>query len=240
MCGEKTAAAERVVNVEEILKNKRVKKADILYIPRKVIKFMFNAAFVFILVAMSVLVFFLIQSRVMGVTPTAFGHQAYIVLSGSMSPEFDTGSLVLTQPLDSSALQVGDIITFQGFDTNSPLVTHRIVEIQTEGGLQFITRGDANNANDDNPVPASNVVGKVNYALPYMGFVLNFAQSREGLLSLIIIPGILIIFFEIVSLFRYAAEVDREEQAKKQAEQENVQLLLQEGSVEKTETMDFS
>ena len=226
--------------MEETLKNKRIKKANLLNIPRKIIKFVFNVAFVLILVAMSLVVFFLIQSRVMDVTPTMFGHQAYIVLSGSMSPAFETGSLVITQPLNPSSLEVGDIITFQGFDPNSPLVTHRIVERHTEGGLEFTTRGDANNANDDRPVPAANVVGKVNYAVPYFGYVLDFAQSKPGLLSLIIIPGVLIIVFEIISLFKYAAEVDKEEKSKKQAEQEDTQLLLQEGSVEKKETLDFS
>ena len=221
-------------------KGKRIKKITMLELFRKIIKSFFNAAFVLILVAMALVVFFLVQSRVMGITPTAFGHQAYIVLSGSMSPVFETGSLVLTQPVDSRNLGVGDIITFQGVHPGSPLITHRIVEIHTEEGLQFTTRGDANNANDDTPVPAGNVVGRVNYALPYLGYVLDFAQSKPGLLSLIIIPGVLIIFFEVISLFRYALEVDREEKAKKMAELEKPQPLLQEGSVEKSETLDFS
>lgn len=67
----------------------------------------------FCLLAMMVaLVFSLVQSRVRGGPPQVAGHQMYIVLSGSMSPAFEAGSLAFVQPVSPRSIQAGDIITF--------------------------------------------------------------------------------------------------------------------------------
>ena len=142
----------------------------------------------------------------MGGVPQVAGYQMYIVLSGSMSPEFDTGSLAFVREVDPLELTEGDIITFQSTNDEGSLTTHRIVEVQREDGLQFITRGDANNINDPIPVPADNVVGIVTGSVPYVGYLINFAQTTQGLVLLIFIPGVLIILFELSKIVRYLSQ----------------------------------
>ncbi len=165
-----------------------------------------NVLFVLLLFFMAGLSFLLIQSRIIGGVPQVAGHQMYIVLSGSMNPEFDTGSLAFVREVEPLQLMEGDIITFESPSNQASLTTHRIVEIQRDDGLKFITRGDANNVNDPNPVPADNVVGIVTGTVPYVGYVLNFAQTTQGLVLLIFIPGILIILFELSKIVRYLSQ----------------------------------
>jgi len=165
-----------------------------------------NVVFVVLLLVMAGLSFFLIQSRVTGGVPQVAGYQMYIVLSGSMSPEFDTGSLVFVREKEPEQLVVGDIITFRSINDPDSLTTHRIVEVQRDDGLRFITRGDANNVNDPNPVPADNVVGLVTGDVPYVGYLLNFVQTPQGLVLLIFVPGVLIILFELNKIVRYLTQ----------------------------------
>jgi len=49
---------------------------------------------------------------------------------------------------------------------------HRVISISNEGGtLQFRTKGDANNAPDEEAVLADNVVGKEIFNIPKVGWV---------------------------------------------------------------------
>lgn len=174
-----------------------------------------NALFFCLLALMVVLVFSMVQSRLRGGPPQVAGHQMYIVLSGSMSPAFDAGSLAFVQPLPTRDIAVGDIITFRSAGGGDTLTTHRVVQVNSEGGLTFTTRGDANDVNDLYPVPAADVVGKVNYALPYAGYIMSFGQTKTGIISLVMVPGILIIIFELRNLFRLAGEWETEKAEKK-------------------------
>lgn len=83
-------------------------------------------------------------------------------LSGSMSPTIDVGEWVEYVPVTSpDTLQVGDIIVFE--DANGMLIIRRIVAIShnSNGELQFTTRGDANPVVDPDPIPGSGVRGLV-------------------------------------------------------------------------------
>ncbi len=159
--------------------------------------------FVLLLLLMAVLAVFLIQSRITGGAPQVFGYQMYIVLSGSMEPELDTGSLVFVREADPQEIAVGDVITFRSPDDPEGLTTHRVVGIHENARLRFTTRGDANEVNDPRPVGEENLVGRVSGSLPYVGYLLNFVQTREGLILLIFVPGVLIIAFEMRKIFVY-------------------------------------
>lgn len=101
---------------------------------------------------------------------------------------------------------MGDIITFE--TSIGTMVTHRIVEIETEGGLRFLTKGDANDIRDPVPVPAARVIGIVSAAFPFLGRILMFIQTRKGLLLLIMIPAMVVIALEARHVWRFLAGVD--------------------------------
>ena len=176
---------------------------------KKVLNIIGNVVFILLLLAMAALSFFLIQSKLSGGAPKVAGHQMYIVLSGSMNPAFDTGSLAFVKETKPEEIVVGDIITFRTQSESDALTTHRVVEVLRDGELAFVTRGDANNVNDPYPVLADNVVGRVTGAVPYVGYALNFVQTRQGLILLIFIPGVLIILFELGKIIKYITEGDR-------------------------------
>jgi signal peptidase len=138
-----------------------------------------------------------------------------------MSPTFDAGSVVFVRPLPPEEIRVGDILTYKVRGGDS-IVTHRVVEIVEEDGkLGFITRGDANDVNDEGILEPERVIGRVNYYLPYLGRLMTFTQTKQGLLTLVFIPGILIIIYELKNILQYAVAMEKEKQAKAEAAAES-------------------
>lgn len=121
------------------------------------------------------------------VVPRLLGMQPYAIVSGSMEPTYATGSLVLAQPVDGSALQAGDIAAFwQGEE----VVTHRVQEnVESEGEL--VTKGDANAEPDVRPVLYQNVLGQVVFSVPLVGYFLIALGTTPGklLLGWIVLTG---------------------------------------------------
>lgn len=125
--------------------------------------------------------------------------QIKIVESGSMEPAIMTGSLVVVVPQKS--YQLSDVITFESTGADVP-TTHRIVNIEDkEGTLWFTTKGDANEEADTAITPLNSVIGKVSVAVPYIGFILDFARQPLGFAFLIVLPALLIIVGEIEKIW---------------------------------------
>ena len=131
--------------------------------------------------------------------------QLKIVKSGSMEPSIMTGSVVIVKPTDSFA--VGDVITF-GADTGKQIpTTHRIIETRTDTGrTYYTTKGDANEEADPKQVATSDIIGRVILAVPYAGYILDFARQPLGFTLMIGIPAGIIILDELLRIF---AEVRR-------------------------------
>ncbi|MEZ7172855.1 signal peptidase I SipW [Sporosarcina sp. OR05] len=147
-------------------------------------------------------------TKISGGEPQFFGYQLKTVLSGSMEPGIQTGSIIAVNlDVDATKLQVGDVITFR--ETEEMLITHRITEVVNSGDtVLFRTKGDNNNAEDMNPVLSENVVAQyTGFTIPYVGYFVNFAQSKNGAL-LLLIPGFLLLIHSVVTLWRVFAQIE--------------------------------
>ncbi len=101
-----------------------------------------------------------------------FKYQPIAILSGSMAPTFSRGDAVVVKKLtahEKDDLVKGDIIQFV---SGSKYVVHRIAKVTNDryGNRIFITKGDANNANDVGQVEYDNIIGKVSLIVPYIGY----------------------------------------------------------------------
>jgi signal peptidase I len=138
-----------------------------------------------------------------------FGHPVMSVLSGSMTGVFDTGDLIVDDPVTAAQarnLQVGQIITFREAPGSTVLITHRIVAVKTTGNaVSYVTKGDANNAPDTTPRPASDVIGLYRFAIPRGGYVLA-ALHQPRVLGLLF--AAIALWLIAGPLFRIAREKD--------------------------------
>lgn len=142
--------------------------------------------------------------------PTILNHSIYIVRSNSMSPTFKTGTLLIIKRADSGTINVDDIITFRKKnDTLS--TTHRVVEIIDDNNIrQFVTRGDANNVDDPIPVSENDILGKVTFFIPLLGYVFGFIRTKQGIILVIVIPAFILMVTQIIQLFKYKKDSKKE------------------------------
>jgi signal peptidase len=130
------------------------------------------------------------------------GHRLETVRSGSMTPTYTVGSLLVVSPVDPSDVRVGMPLSFVTPDGDA-LETHRVIQVMhSETGLSFRTRGDANRDADPQPVPASAVRGSVKWSVPHIGEVLRWLAWPRGFLVLVVTPLVALLAFEMVARAR--------------------------------------
>ena len=111
-----------------------------------------------------------------------------------MSPALPSGSVAMVQPVDVSEIEVGDIIAYQPSHVGSTVTTHRVVNIiHQEGDISFQTAGDNNEFADNNPVPSDCVIGKMQFHVPFLGYIIHFLKQPLGYVLLVGLPAIVIV-----------------------------------------------
>lgn len=104
------------------------------------------------------------------------GHLVYNVVSGSMEPAIPVGSVIFVEPVEPETIQEGDVIAFR---SRGNIISHRVVSNYVVSG-EFITKGDANQEEDMNPVKYGELVGKVFLHYPVIGHILFLYTSNVG------------------------------------------------------------
>jgi len=147
----------------------------------------------FVLGVMAVVAPFIIT----GAPGVVGAEQSYVVLSGSMAdepePVINPGDIIIVQEANPETVEAGEVITYRtGEDTP---ITHRVVEVQEEGGtVQFRTKGDANEDPDGQLIGPDQVVGELMITIPLIGHVVNFANTTAGFVVLVLLPvGLLVV-----------------------------------------------
>lgn len=132
--------------------------------------------------------------------PSIGGRLPLIVLTDSMLPEISSGDLIICKEIDAADVKVDDVISF--FDpagNGTSVVTHRVLEIVEEDGkILFRTKGDHNNTEDKELVPAENLVGIYQFRIAGVGHVAMFMQSTAGLIVCVVLPIVLLVGYDVI------------------------------------------
>ncbi len=127
--------------------------------------------------------------------PSFFGWKPFIVLSGSMETQINTGDLVIVKEIDNNNLKEGDIVAFK---TENVVITHRIVEkTEDEGKIQYKTKGDNNNTIDNGYITPEQIEGIYQFKISKLGNVAMFIQTPLGMITCLSIPIILMILVQM-------------------------------------------
>ena len=154
--------------------------------------------------------------------PSILGTTPMVVLSGSMSgsaeDHIEVGDLIFIGKAEAKELSVGDVIAFQE-ENSQTVVTHRIIEVKSaeDGTPFFITKGDANNTEDENPVTADRLIGIYKFRIAGVGNFALFLQTPLGMLIFIGVPLLAFIIYDILRRQHYSNK-----------EKENAELLRKE------------
>ena len=127
------------------------------------------------------------------------GYRHLIVQSGSMEPTIMTGDVIVIAKAND--YQKNDVITFQ--DVEGEITTHRIDEVRkVDGGKEYMTKGDANRVQDNDVIFEREIMGKVVFTIPKLGYFIYFLRSKAGMVIFLIIPACLIVVDEVINIFK--------------------------------------
>jgi len=130
------------------------------------------------------------------------------VTSGSMTPTIKQGDLLVVEGVNTSNLQVGNIIVYKTTDPylGGELIVHRIVKIDIYDGrvIGYVTKGDNNPVPDNEAgfepptgIPPQDVVGKVIFVIPLLGFIVLFLKQPAGFVLMVLLLGA-VVFWSVI------------------------------------------
>ncbi|MEG1583607.1 MAG: signal peptidase I [Anaerovorax sp.] len=171
------------------------------------------------------------------------GYTPMSVLTDSMKGEFNKGDLIIVHQTDPAELKEGDIISFWTVIKNKKVInTHRIVKVlDSNGMIQFVTKGDMNDREDDLIVSSGDLVGKYGVKVPVIGSILKLLSSSVGFLVIIVLPLLIFFVWQLYKLIILVIEMKKEavrevsESARAQMEAEIREKLEAEAATEKVE-----
>lgn len=120
------------------------------------------------------------------------GRDSIVIGGGSMEPAIHLGSAVVISPVAPTDLAVGDVVSMRIGQAQATF-THRIVAVVDRPDGRFIrTKGDANAEPDPSLVPASAVIGRVDLAIPFAGYLMALLSLPIGVIFVIGLAAMLL------------------------------------------------
>ena len=131
------------------------------------------------------------------------GFRVQVILSGSMKPALQTGSLVLVQERKPWEYKVGDIVSFRPPTAKAVTVTHRIIDLRLHNGVPIMhTKGDANSSGDPWESSLGSITGKTLISIPWLGYPIAWLQHPVGFIALAVCTFCLCIVPELIELWQ--------------------------------------
>lgn len=147
------------------------------------------------------------------IVPRVVGINPYIILSGSMEPTIETGSVVFINTKDKD-IHKDDIICFHiGEEGKEVTVTHRAVEV--EDGV-ITTKGDNNEMIDANQLTEKNIVGKYMTHIPKVGYLMSKINQKQKIAIIIALFAANGVCFCLENFLEEDEEDEEKEEEKKE------------------------
>jgi signal peptidase I len=126
------------------------------------------------------------------VVPQLTGDQTFVVGGRSMEPVIPMGAAVVAVPVAAEDLRPEQVVSVRVGERQA-VFTHRIIRlVEREDGLWLATQGDANPEPDPSLIPATAVIGRVDWQVPYMGYLITLMSTVSGVAFLVSMAGFLL------------------------------------------------
>jgi signal peptidase len=131
--------------------------------------------------------------------PRLIGWHFVVVAGGSMEPTLHFESVAVMTDVKKAEIKAGDIVEFEDPAKPGRTVTHRVTQVSDDGAL-LTTKGDANNVEDQAPVPLDAVKARYMFSVPAVGRFIRWMGTRDGYMTVILVPGLAIVALELWSI----------------------------------------
>lgn len=146
--------------------------------------------------SLAVLLLVVGAGMVLIVLPKVAGAIPRAVLTQSMEPTLPPGTLIVVRPVEPNQVAVGDVVTYQIESGKPDVITHRVVAIAftPSGTRTFTLKGDNNAVADADPVKEVQIVGRLWYSVPVIGYASLWLNGDARGVIVPVLAGLLFAF----------------------------------------------
>ena len=202
-------------------------------IVKTVLKVLSWIVLIFLILLATILIYYVVSSKIYEAKGKKYEPliSLYTIISPSMEPNINVYDVVLTKRVKPEEVKEGDVITFISSSTlgEGLTITHRVKSvIKTEGDIKFRTQGDNNPIPDSALVTSNNLLGKVVFTIPFLGYIQFMLQSKSGWLFFLLIPAIIVVIYDVVKVIKLSNVKQRLNETLKDEEKDEVLVEKQE------------
>lgn len=202
-------------------------------IVKTVLKVLSWIVLIFLILLAAILIYYVVSSKIYEAKGKKYEPliSLYTIISPSMEPNINVYDVVLTKKVKPEEVKEGDVITFISSSTlgEGLTITHRVKSvIKTEGDIKFRTQGDNNPIPDSALVTSNNLLGKVVFIIPFLGYIQFMLQSKSGWLFFLLIPAIIVVIYDVVKVIKLSNVKQRLNETLKEEEKDEVLVEKQE------------
>lgn len=104
-----------------------------------------------------------------------FQYGTLVIATDSMTGEINKADAVIFEKYDDQIIIKGQVIAFE---KNDSVIVHRVVGIEyVNGQTRYYTKGDINTANDSGYITKAEIMGVVEFKIPYIGYPTLWLRS---------------------------------------------------------------
>lgn len=134
----------------------------------------------------------------------------YTILSQSMYPTIEAGDVVVTYKEDNDKYNEGDVITFISPKNGNINITHRVQKVyELNNKYSYETKGDNNSVKDNELTEGNNILGRVIFRIPKIGYIQSFLVTKTGWIVAVVIPAGAIIIYDILKVILIALGIKK-------------------------------
>lgn len=170
-----------MIYTDTMIKNKQRKKEKL----RKIFKIITIPIVTFILIIVFYIGYLKFIKKENDIN--ILGFRAYMVMTGSMEPNYNIGDIIVTKEIPQKNIKIGDVINYLS-ENGKDTVTHRVTDIiEKDGKTAYKTKGDNNNSEDVGLVESDRVKGVLLFKISKLGAIITKVLTGTGICVVIVI-----------------------------------------------------
>ena len=149
---------------------------------KKIIKIVLKILYQILIIFCILLIGVVVLQRVSNSNRTILGYRIFRVITGSMEPEYDIGTVVICKETGVNEIKVGqDIVYFGKYgEYNGKIIMHEVIEIDKDekgNNINFHAKGLHSASVEDPQIKPDQIYGVVKFKSGILTVLYNWATS---------------------------------------------------------------
>lgn len=151
-------------------------------IAKKILKIVLKILYQILIILCVILTIIILLQKTSNSNRTILGYRLFRVITGSMEPEYDVGTVVICKEIPMNEINVGDDIVYVGTygDYNGKIIMHEVVGIdkdENNNNVNFHAKGLHDASVEDPQIKPNQIFGVVKYQSGILTLLYNLATS---------------------------------------------------------------